>query len=156
MSLNATLFGMAVWFILLIVFAWKFIWPPLVGAIDERRKKIAEGLAEAEKGKAALAEGEKQKLLMLKEARDQAGEVKALNEKQALSLIDEAKAQAKIEADRIIAAAHANAATELQKARESLRDQVALLAVAGAEKILKREVDAKAHADMLNQLKAQL
>ena len=156
MSLNATLFGMAVWFILLIVFAWKFIWPPLVGAIDERRKKIADGLAEAEKGKAALAEGEKQKLLMLKEARDQAGEVKALNEKQALSLIDEAKAQAKIEADRIIAAAHANAATELQKARESLRDQVALLAVAGAEKILKREVDAKAHADMLNQLKAQL
>ena len=156
MSLNATLFGMAVWFILLIVFAWKFIWPPLVGAIDERRKKIADGLAEAEKGKAALAEGEKQKLLMLKEARDQAGEVKALNEKQALSLIDEAKAQAKIEADRIIAAAHANAATELQKARESLRDQVALLAVAGAEKILRREVDAKAHADMLNQLKAQL
>ena len=156
MSLNATLFGMAIWFILLIVFAWKFIWPPLVGAIDERRKKIADGLAEAEKGKAALAEGEKQQQLMLREARDQAGEVKALNEKQALALIDAAKAQAKVEADRIIAAAHANAATEMQKARESLRDQVAVLAVAGAEKILKREVDAKTHAEMLNQLKAQL
>ncbi|AMS31488.1 ATP synthase subunit B [Betaproteobacteria bacterium UKL13-2] len=156
MSLNATLFGMAVWFILLIWFAYAKIWPPLVGAIDERRKKIAEGLAEAEKGKAALADGEKQKSLILKEARDQAGEFKALNEKQAQSLIDEAKAQAKVEADRIIAAAHASAATELQKAREQLRDQVAVLAVAGAEKILKREVDAKAHADMLNQLKAQL
>jgi F-type H+-transporting ATPase subunit b len=84
------------------------------------------------------------------------GEFKALNEKQALSLIDEAKAQAKVEADRIIAAAHASAVTELQKAREQLREQVAALAVAGAEKILKREVDAKSHAEMLNQLKAQL
>ena len=156
MSLNATLFGMAIWFILLIWFAKAKIWPPLLGAIEERRKKIAEGLGEAEKGRAALAEGEKQKLEMLKQARDQAGEVKALNEKQALMLIDEAKAQAKVEADRIIAAAHASAETELQKAREALRAQVALLAVAGAEKILKREVDAKAHAEMLSELRAQL
>ena len=156
MSLNATLFGMAVWFILLIWFSYAKIWPPLVAAIEERRKKIADGLAEAEKGKAALADGEKQKALILKEARDQAGEFKALNEKQAQAMIDEAKAQAKVEADRIIAAAHASAATELQKARDQLREQVAVLAVAGAEKILKREVDAKAHADMLNQLKAQL
>jgi len=156
MSLNATLFGMAIWFILLIWFTKAKIWPPLLAAIEERRKKIADGLAEAEKGRAALAEGEKQKLEMLKQARDQAGEVKALNEKQALMLIDAAKAQAKVEADRIIAAAHASAATELQKAREALRAQVALLAVAGAEKILKREVDAKAHAEMLNELRAQL
>ncbi len=156
MSLNATLFGMAIWFILLIWFAKAKIWPPLLAAIEERRKKIADGLAEAEKGRAALAEGEKQKQVMLQQARDQAGEVKALNEKQALALIDEAKAQAKVEADRIIASAHASAATELQKAREALRDQVAVLAVAGAEKILRREVDAKTHADMLSQLKAQL
>lgn len=156
MSLNATLFGMAIWFILLIWFTKAKIWPPLLAAIEERRKKIADGLAEAEKGRAALAEGEKQKLEMLRQARDQAGEVKALNEKQALMLIDDAKAQAKVEADRIIAAAHASAETELQKAREALRAQVALLAVAGAEKILKREVDAKAHAEMLNELRAQL
>ena len=156
MSLNATLFGMAIWFILLIWFAKAKIWPPIIDAIEERRKKIADGLAEAEKGRAALADGEKQKQAMLKQARDQAGEVKALNEKQALMLIDEAKAQAKVEADRIIAAAHASAESELQKAREALRAQVALLAVAGAEKILKREVDAKAHADMLNELRAQL
>ena len=156
MSLNATLFGMAIWFILLIWFAKAKIWPPLLGAIEERRKKIADGLTEAEKGRAALADGEKQKLEMLKQAREQAGEVKALNEKQALMLIDDAKAQAKVEADRIIAAAHASAESELQKAREALRAQVALLAVAGAEKILKREVDAKAHAEMLAELRAQL
>ncbi len=156
MNLNATLFAMAVWFALLIAFAAKFIWPPLTNAMDERRKKIADGLAEAEKGKTALAEGEKAKAAMLREARDQATEMKALNDKQAQAQIDAAKAQAKTEADRIIAAAHAQIEQEKQKAREQLRDQVAALAVAGAEKILKREVDAKAHAEMLNQLKAQL
>lgn len=156
MNLNATLFGMAVWFILLIAFAWKFIWPPLIAAIDERSRKIAEGLAEAEKGKAALAEGEKQKAAILKEARDAAGEIKLVNDKQAQQLIEDAKAQARIEADRIIAAAEAQIAQEQQKARDQLREQVAALAVIGAEKILKREIDAKAHADMLAQLKAQL
>jgi F-type H+-transporting ATPase subunit b len=156
MNIGGTLVAQAIGFAIFIWFTWKFVWPPIDLAIETRRKKIAEGLAEAEKGKAALADGEKQKSLILKEAREHAGEFKALNEKQALSLIDEAKAQAKIEADRIIAAAHANAASELQKAREQLREQVAVLAVAGAEKILKREVDARVHADMLNQLKAQL
>lgn len=156
MNLNATLFGMAIWFILLIWFAKAKIWPPLMAAVDARNKKIADGLAEAEKGKMALAEGEKQKASMLKDARDAAGEIKSANEKQALKLIDEAKAQAKVEAERIIAAAHAQIAQEQQKAKEQLREHVAALAVAGAEKILKKEIDAKAHADMLNQLKAQL
>ncbi len=156
MSLNATLFGMAIWFILLIVFAWKYIWPPIVGAIDERSRKIAAGLAEAEKGKTALAEGEKQKAVMLKEARDQASDMKALNDKQIATSIEEAKVQARAEADRIVAAAQAQIQMEMQKAKEQLREQVAVLAVAGAEKILRREIDAKAHADMLSQLKAQL
>lgn len=156
MNINMTLAAQALGFFIFLVFTYKFVWPPINEAIEARRKKIAEGLAEAEKGKAALAEGEKQKALILKEARDQADSNKAQNEKQAQARIDEAKAQAKLEADRIIAAAHASAATEVQKAREALRDQVAALAVAGAEKILKREVDAKAHAEMLNQLKAQL
>ena len=153
---NATLFAMAVWFALLIAFAYKFIWPPLMTAIDTRNKKIAEGLAEAEKGKAALAEGEMQKDVMMKEARQTATEMKALNDKQAQAMIDEAKVQAKVEADRIVAAAHAQIEMEKQKAKEQLREQVAALAIAGAEKILKREVDAKVHADMLSQLKAQL
>ncbi len=153
---NATLFAMAVWFALLIAFAYKFIWPPLMTAIDTRNKKIAEGLAEAEKGKAAFAEGQKQKDVLMKEARQTATEMKALNDKQAQLQIDEAKVQAKVEADRIIAAAYAQIDMEKQKAKEQLRDQVAALAIAGAEKILKREVDAKVHADMLSQLKAQL
>ncbi len=156
MNLNATLFAMAVWFALLIWFAKAKIWPPLMAAVDARNKKIADGLAEAEKGKMALAEGEKQKAALLKDAREAAGEIKSANEKQALKLIDEAKAQAKVEAERIIAAAHAQIAQEQQKAKEQLREHVAALAVAGAEKILKKEIDAKAHAEMLNQLKAQL
>jgi len=156
MSLNATLFGMAIWFILLIWFAKAKIWPPIMGAIDERSRKIAAGLAEAEKGKSALAEGERQKTLMLKEAREQAADMKALNDKQIVASIEEAKGQAKAEADRIVAAAQAQIQMEMQKAKEQLREQVAVLAVAGAEKILRREIDAKAHAEMLSQLKAQL
>ena len=153
---NATLFAMAAWFIALIWFCKQFIWPPLMTAIDTRNQKIADGLAEAEKGKAVLADGEKAKAAMLREARDQATEMKALNDKQAQAQINAAKVQAKAEADRIIAAAHAQIEQEKQKARDQLRDQVAALAIAGAEKILKREVDAQVHADMLNQLKAQL
>lgn len=156
MSLNATLFGMAIWFILLIWFAKAKIWPPLVAAMDERSRKIAAGLAEAEKGKSALAEGEKQKAVMIKEARNQASDMKALNDKQIAASIEEAKAQARVEADRIVEAAQAQIQMEMQKAREQLREQVAALAVAGAERILRREIDPKAHADMLTQLKAQL
>jgi F-type H+-transporting ATPase subunit b len=156
MDIGLTLVAQAIGFTIFIVFTWKFVWPPLSNAIETRRQKIAEGLAEAEKGKLALAEGQKQKDALMREAREQATEMKALNDKQAQSQIDAAKAQAKIEADRIIAAAHAQIEQEKQKAREQLREQVAALAVAGAEKILKREIDAKAHADMLSQLKAQL
>ena len=156
MNLNATLLVQAISFAFLIWFSVKFIWPPITTAIDERNRKIADGLAEAEKGRAALAEGEKQKAVMLREARDAAGELKLANEKQAQALIEEAKVQAKLEAERIIAGAQAQIAQEQQKAREQLREQVAALAVIGAEQILKREIDQKAHADMLAQLKAQL
>jgi F-type H+-transporting ATPase subunit b len=156
MDIGLTLALQAAGFAILIWVTWKFVWPPINEAIETRRTKIAEGLAEAEKGKAALAEGEKQKAVMLKEARDAAAEVKTLNDKQVAATIEEAKAQAKAEADRIIAAAHAQIEQEKQKAKDQLREQVAALAVAGAEKILKREVNRDAHADMLNQLKGQL
>lgn len=156
MNVNVGLFVMVVWFAALIWFAKAKIWPPLMTAINDRRQKIAAGLAEAEKGKAALVEAEKQRAVTLKEARDQATEMRALNDKQVAAQIEEAKSVAKAEADRIIAAAHAQIAQETQKAKDQLREQVAKLAVAGAEKILKREVDAGVHADMLNQLKAQL
>ncbi len=156
MDLNYTLVAQAIAFFLFLWFTKTFVWPPLTTAIEERRKKIAEGLAEAEKGKAALAEGETAKAAMLKEARDQASETRTLTEKQAQKQIDDAKVAAKAEYDRIVASAHAQIAQDQQKAREQLREQVAALAIAGAEKILKREVDAKVHADMLSQLKAQL
>lgn len=156
MNIGGTMVAQAIGFAIFIWFTWKFVWPPIDQAIETRRKKIAEGLAEAEKGKAALAEGEKQKVLMLKDARDAAAEVRTLNEKQVAATIEEAKAQAKAEADRIIAAAHAQIEQEKQKAKEQLREQVAALAVAGAEKILKREVNRDVHAEMLSQLKGQL
>jgi F-type H+-transporting ATPase subunit b len=156
MNIGLTLVAQAIGFAIFILFTYKFVWPPLNEAIETRRKKIAEGLAEAEKGKAALAEGEKLKAVMLKEARDTAADVKAVNDKQAVSIIEEAKAQAKVEAERIKADAMAQIEHEKQKAKDQLREQVAALAVAGAEKILKREVNAAAHAAMLTELKGQL
>jgi F-type H+-transporting ATPase subunit b len=156
MNLNATIFVQALWFALLIWFAVKFIWPPLTTAIASRNKKIADGLAAAEQGKLALVEAERKGDAAMREARDRASELKLTTEKQATDIIEAAKAQAKVEADKIIAAAHAAIEQEASKARNALRDQVATLAVAGAEKILKREVDARAHAQMLDELKAQL
>ena len=156
MNIGLTLVAQAIGFAIFILFTYKFVWPPLNEAIETRRKKIAEGLAEAEKGKAALAEGEKLKAVMLKEARDTAADVKAVNDKQAVSIIEEAKAQAKVEAERIKADAMAQIEHEKQKAKDQLREQVAVLAIAGAEKILKREVNAAAHAAMLTELKGQL
>ncbi len=156
MNINMTLLAQAIGFAIFIAFTYKFVWPPLNDAIETRRRKIADGLAEAEKGKAALAEGESQKAVMLKDARNAAAEVKTLNDKQIAATIEEAKAQARSEAERIIAAAHAQIEQEKQKAKDQLREQVAALAVVGAEKILKREINVAAHADMLNQLKGQL
>ena len=156
MDINLTMFAQAIAFFILFWVSKRFLWPPLITAIDDRRKKIADGLAEAEKGKAALADGEKQKAVMLKEARAQAADVKALNDKQLAATIEDAKTQARVEAERIIAAAKAQIDQERQKAKDQLREQVAALAVAGAEKILRREINQQAHVEMLNQLKGQL
>ena len=156
MNLNLTLFAQAATFALFIWFTVKFVWPPLLRAIETRQKTIADGLAEAERGRSSLADAQKQTEVLLKEARERAHEVMAQAEKSANQRVEDAKAQAKVEADRIVAAANAQIGQEVQAAKQQLREQVAALAVAGAEKILKREVDAKAHADMLNQLKAQL
>lgn len=156
MNINATLFVQALSFAFLIWFAVKFIWPPLNRAIDERNKRIADGLAAAEKGKAALVEAEQRGGVALREARERAATVLGESEKRAAQIIEEARTAAKAEADRILAGAREQIASELAKSRATLREDVASLAVAGAEKILRREVDAKAHADMLAQLKAQL
>jgi F-type H+-transporting ATPase subunit b len=156
MNMNLTLFAQAVSFALFIWFTVKFVWPPLLRAIEARQKTIADGLAEAERGRSSLAEAQKQTDQILRDARNRAQEVMAAAEKSASQRIEESKSQAKTEGERIVAAAHAQIEQEVQAARQQLREQVAQLAVVGAEKILKREVDAKAHAAMLDQLKAQI
>ena len=156
MNLNATLVAqMVVFFILWWVVA-KFIWPPLVKALDERAKKIADGLAAADKGKAELELANKRVDQALTEARNEGAQRIADAEKRAQMTADEIKQNAQAEAARIVAQAKAEADQQTVRARESLRDQVAVLAVKGAEQILKREVNAQVHADLLNQLKAEL
>jgi F-type H+-transporting ATPase subunit b len=156
MNLNATFFAqMVVFFILWWVVA-KFIWPPLVKALDERAKKIADGLAAAEKGKAELELANKRVDQAMAEARTEGAQRVADAEKRAQLTADEIKQNAQAEAARIIAQAKAEAEQQVTRAREALRDQVAVLAVKGAEQILKREVNAQVHADLLNQLKAEL
>lgn len=139
--------------------AWitmKYIWPPLINAIEERQKKIADGLAAANKGEKALAVAAEQSKAIEAEARGRATSLVSDGEKRAQAVIDAAKAQAQVEADRIIEAAKAEAAQEMQRARKQLRGEVAALAVAGAEQILAREVDKTVHAQLLEQLKAKL
>jgi F-type H+-transporting ATPase subunit b len=156
MNLNFTLFAQAAEFLLFIWITVKYIWPWLLRKIEERQKFIADGLAEAERGRSSLAEAQKEKDVILKEARARAQEIMAAAEKAASLRVEESKSQAKSEGERLLATANTQIQQEVQSAKQQLREQVAQLAVSGAEKILRREVDAKAHADMLNQLKAQL
>ena len=156
MNLNATLFAQLVVFFILAWFTMKFVWPPIMKALDERAKKIADGLAAADKAKSDLAHAEKKVVEELRKARESATDVRASAEKQAAVFLDDARA----EAARIIAqareAAEAEAGIAAQRAKEALRDQVAQLAVAGAEKILRKEINAQAHADLLANLKQEL
>ncbi|MBB3213960.1 F-type H+-transporting ATPase subunit b [Herbaspirillum sp. Sphag1AN] len=156
MNLNATLFAQFVVFFILAAFTMKFVWPPLIKALDERAKKIADGLAAADRGKADLAAAEKRVQAELAGARDEGQKRIGDAEKRAQLIIEEAKKTASEEAARIIANAKAEAEQQVTKAREDLRGEVATLAVKGAEQILKREVNAAAHADLLNQLKTEL
>ncbi len=134
----------------------KYIWPPLIKAIEERQQKIAEGLAAADKGSHALAEAQARGKEIEAEARARATTIVSDGEKRGAKIVESAKQQAQVEADRIIATAKAEAEQQMQRAREQLRDEVAALAVAGAQQILSREVDQKVHAQLLEQLKAKL
>ena len=156
MNLNFTMVVQAIVFSLFIWFTVKYAWPMFLSKVDARTKTIADGLAEAERGRSLLADAQKQSEGLLREARDRAHELMAQAEKSANQRIEDSKAQAKVEGDRLVAAARAQIEQEVQTAKAQLREQVAALAVTGAERILRREVDAKAHAEMLNQLKAQL
>ena len=156
MNINLTMFAQVLLFVLFIWGAKKFAWPLMLTQIEARQKLIADGLAEAERGRSSLAEANKEREKMLGDARDRAQEIVAAAEKSAHQRVEESKSQAKVEAERLVAGAKAQIEQEVQSARQQLREQVAVLAVSGAEKILRREVDARAHAQMLDQLKAQL
>jgi F-type H+-transporting ATPase subunit b len=155
-NINATLFIQAIVFFILVWVTMKFIWPPMMGAIDERRTKIAEGLAAADKGNRSLEEAKLKSAGFEKEAREHAHQLLVDAEKRAQAVEAQAKETASAEAARIIAAAKADAAQEIVRAKESLRDQVSSLVVSGAEQILRREINPQNHADLLAQYKAQL
>jgi F-type H+-transporting ATPase subunit b len=156
MNFNATLIGQSITFIFFVWFCMKFVWPPIMSALETRKKQIADGLAAADRGKHELELAAKKAGDNMRDAKAQAAEVIAQAEKRAAQIVEEAKTAAKEEGDRQLVAAQANIAQETNRARESLREQVAGLAVAGAEKILRREVNAQTHADLLGQLKAEL
>jgi F-type H+-transporting ATPase subunit b len=156
MNINLTMLMQAVAFFLFIWFCWKLIWPPLMRAIETRQKQIADGLAAGEEGRQSLSKAETHIAEMMKDAKSQASEIIAQGEKLKNETIEQAKTEAKTEADRIVASAKAEIEQEIHRARDALRGQVADLAMAGAAKILKREVDPKVHADLLAQIEKQL
>jgi F-type H+-transporting ATPase subunit b len=156
MNINLSLFAQAAAFALFIWFTIKFVWPPIIRAIEQRQKTIADGLAAAERGKQDLELASKRAGDLIREAKEQAQEIITLAEKRAAQLVDEAKTSAKSEGERIVSAAKAEIEQEVSRAKDALRAQVGVLAVKAAEKILRREVDAKAHAQLLSAMATEL
>ena len=156
MSINATLFFQAIVFAILVWFTMKFVWPPIANALDERATKIANGLAAADKAKSELASANSRVELELSQSRVETANRLADAERRALAIIEDAKSRANEEGEKIIAAAKVEAEQQVVKVREQLREQVAVLAVKGAEHILRKEVNAGVHADLLTRLKTEL
>lgn len=156
MNINLTLFGQSAAFAIFVWFCLKFIWPPILNALNERKAKIADGLAAAEKGHHAKELAERHAKETLVEAKEQAKEVLALAQKRAGEIEEEAKGDARAEGERIIAGAQAEIEQQMNQAREQLRSDVVTLALSGAEQVLMREVDKSAHNEALEKLSAQL
>ncbi len=156
MNINATLIGQIIAFVLLIIFVNKLLWGPLNKMLADRQKRIADGLAAADKGKHELELSEKRAKDLIQEARVKAAEILAQSEKRASEIVEEAKADARTEAERLVTGAHAEIAQEVNRAKEQLRAQVSTLAAAGASKIIKREIDRRAHDDLLKDLVSQI
>lgn len=156
MGVNLTLVGQMITFILFVLFTMKFVWPPLTAAMDERVKRIADGLAAAEKGQEAQADAEKQVDAAMREARAEAADLIAQAQKRSNDMVGEAKGAAVAEGERMLQAARAQIEQEGDAAKDALRREVAVLALAGAEKILAREIDPASHEQMLNELAGQL
>lgn len=156
MNINMTLFGQLISFALFVWFAMKFVWPPLVAALEERKSKIADGLAAAERGAHEKELAEQRATEKLQEAKQQAAEIISKAEKRGSEIVDEAKADAVEEGERILIAAKAEIEQESNKAKEVLRTRVGELALAGAEKILRKEIDADTHRDIVEALAGEI
>ena len=156
MSINATLIGQMITFALLVWFTMKYIWPPLFDSLEERKKKIDDGLAAAEKGQEQIIMAEKKAVLVLKEAKEQSSEIVTLAQKRANEIVEESKHIAKQEGERLILAAKGQIDQELQQAKESLRKEITTLALSAAQQILGAEIDKAKHQDILNKVSSQL
>ncbi|PHM73993.1 F0F1 ATP synthase subunit B [Xenorhabdus kozodoii] len=156
MNINATILGQAFAFVLFVLFCMKFVWPPIMAAIEKRQKEIADGLSSAERAKKNLDLAQANATDQLKKAKADAQVIIEQANKQKAQIIDDAKAEAELERNRIVEQAHAEIEAERKRAREELRKQVAMLAIAGAEKIIERSVDEAANSDIVDKLVAEL
>jgi len=156
MNINATLLAQTIMFALFVWFCMKFVWPPIMAALDQRKKQIADGLADAERAKLDLELAANRSAEILREAKEKVSEIVNNGEKRASEIVETAKVQAKVEGDRIIAGAKAEIDQEVFRAKEQLRTHVSAIALAGASKILGREIDAKAHNDLLDKLVSEI
>ena len=156
MNLNATILGQMIAFALFVAFCMKYVWPPIMAALEERKKKIAEGLAAAERGRHEQELAEKRAQQVIREAKDQAGEIISQAQRRGNEIIDESKDNAHVEGDRILTSAKAEIEQEANRAKDELRLQVGSIAVAGASKIISREIDDKAHTDLLEELVSRI
>lgn len=156
MNINATLIGQAISFIFFVWFCMKFVWPPIMSALEERKKKIADGLAAAERGKHEKELADQRAKEVIGEAKQEASTIIAQAQKRASEIVEEAKETARTEGERIVAAANAEIEQEVNRAKEHLRGQVVSIAVAGAGRVLRREIDEKAHDDLLKDLVSQI
>ena len=156
MNINATLIGQGIAFFLFVVFCMKYVWPPILHALEERKKKIADGLAAGEHGQREQALAEERAKELLRQAKEQAGEIITRADRRAAEIVEEAKDDAKVEGQRLLTAARAEIDQEVNRVKEGLRGQVVSIALAGAGKVLEREVDEATHAELLNKLAAEI
>ncbi len=156
MNLNATIIGQMIAFAIFVAFCMKYVWPPIMAALDERTKKIADGLAAAERGRHEQELAEKRAQQVIHEAKDQANEIISQAQRRGNEIVDESKDTARVEGERILISAQAEIEQEANKAKDELRTQVGSIAIAGAEKILGREIDKKSHTDLLEELVSRI
>jgi F-type H+-transporting ATPase subunit b len=156
MNINATIIGQMIAFAVFVWFCMKYVWPPIMAALEERKKKIADGLAAAERGRHEQELAEKRAQQVIQEAKEQANEIISQAQRRGNEIVDESKESARVEGDRILTSAKAEIDQEANRARDELKSQVASVALAGAGKILRREIDEKAHTDLLDELVSQI